>query len=162
MRRVLGPLLVLLSVVAPLGGGVGLSAERAGDPGEHDFGDSIVVFTLEYEDDLLPAPPWALARASVRRLGTIFFLTGTLPEGRGVDGTDAPPTRRFWIPLADVVRIAEYEDLESAREALGVGADDDVMERQVGPGGRNAGNLPALSDAAAGHSADWVGGVGRR
>ena len=57
------------------------AAEEAADHGEHDFRNSIVVFTLEYEDDLLPAPPWALAEARIRRLGNVFFLTGIQPEG---------------------------------------------------------------------------------
>ena len=49
-------MLVVLGVTAN-------AAEGPADQGEYDFGDSIVVFTLEYEDDLLPAPPWALAEA---------------------------------------------------------------------------------------------------
>ena len=87
------------------------AAEEAADHGEHDFRDSIVVFTLEYEDDLLPAPPWALAEARIRRLGNVFFLTGIQPEGHpAAEIGDAlpPPARRFWIPLADIVRMAEY------------------------------------------------------
>lgn len=98
-----------------------LSAPRVGraeDPGEHDFGDSIVVFTLEYEDDLLPEPPWALAKARVRRLGNVYFLTGIVPDGRTLDGRRADGTRKHWIPLADVVRMAEFPDVESAREAF--------------------------------------------
>ena len=105
------------------------AAEESADHGEHDFRDSIVVFTLEYEDDLLPAPPWALAEARIRRLGNVFFLTGIQPEGHpAAEIGDAlpPPARRFWIPLADVVRIAEYDDVESALRALEIeeAADD--------------------------------------
>lgn len=111
---------------------LGVTAGAAEEPaahGEHDFRDSIVVFTLEYEDDLLPAPPWALAEARIRRLGNLFFLTGIQPEGHPAaeagDGLP-PPARRFWIPLADVVRIAEYDDVESALRALEIeeAADD--------------------------------------
>ena len=97
------------------------AAEGPADQGEYDFGDSIVVFTLEYEDDLLPAPPWALAEARILRLGNLFFLTGIQPQGRPAPGDgDALPTpaRRSWIPLADVVRMAEYDDVESALQAL--------------------------------------------
>ena len=105
------------------------AAEEAADHGEHDFRDSIVVFTLEYEDDLLPAPPWALAEARIRRLGNVFFLTGIQPEGQpAAEVGDAlpPPARRFWIPLADIVRLAEYDDVESALRALEIeeAADD--------------------------------------
>ena len=108
------------------------AAEEPADQGEHDFRDSIVVFTLEYEDDLLPAPPWALAEARIRRLGNLFFLTGIQPEGHpAADVEDAlpPPARRFWIPLADVVRIAEYDDVESALQAL-------EIEEAANDGGR--------------------------
>ena len=105
------------------------AAEGPADQGEHDFRDSIVVFTLEYEDDLLPAPPWALAEARIRRLGNVFFLTGIQPEGHPaaeVGEALPPPARRFWIPLADVVRMAEYDDVESALRALEIdeAADD--------------------------------------
>lgn len=105
------------------------AAEEPADHGEHDFRDSIVVFTLEYEDDLLPAPPWALAEARIRRLGNVFFLTGIQPEGHpAAEIGDAlpPPARRFWIPLADIVRMAEYDDVESALRALEIdeAADD--------------------------------------
>lgn len=105
------------------------AAEESADHGEHDFRDSIVVFTLEYEDDLFPAPPWALAEARIRRLGNVFFLTGIQPAGHpAAEVGDAlpPPARRFWIPLADVVRIAEYDDVESALRALEIeeAADD--------------------------------------
>jgi hypothetical protein len=105
------------------------AAEEAADHGEHDFRDSIVVFTLEYEDDLLPAPPWALAEARIRRLGNVFFLTGIQPEGQpAAEVGDAlpPPARRLWIPLADIVRMAEYDDVESALRALEIeeAADD--------------------------------------
>ena len=105
------------------------SAEGPADPGEHDFGDCIVVFTLEYEDDLLPAPPWALAEARIRRLGNVFFLTGIQAEGlpdREGGVALAPPARRHWIPLADVARMAEYDDVESALRALEIdeAADD--------------------------------------
>jgi len=114
MRPVVGSLVVLIASLAASPWAGGAEAE----PGEHDFGESIVVFTLEYEDDLLPAPPWALANARIRRLGNIHFLTGTLPEegGDAADGT--PPAARYWIPLADVVRMTEFPDAESAREAL--------------------------------------------
>ncbi len=105
------------------------AAEGPADQGEHNFRDSIVVFTLEYEDDLLPAPPWALAEARIRRLGNVFFLTGIQPEGHPaaeVGEALPPPARRFWIPLADVVRMAEYDDVESALRALEINeaADD--------------------------------------
>ena len=108
------------------------AAERPPEEGEHDFEDAIVVFTLEYEDDLLPAPPWALAGARIRRLGNLFFLTGTLPEGVADPvGAPAAPARRYWIPLADVVRMAEYDDVESALEALELGAEGDDVGRPV-------------------------------
>lgn len=110
------------------------AAEGLADHGEHDFRDSIVVFTLEYEDDLLPAPPWALAEARIRRLGNVFFLTGIQPEGHPaaeVGGALPPPARRFWIPLADVVRIAEYDDVESALQALEIEAAADDGGRPV-------------------------------
>ena len=115
---------IVLFVALALFGLRSTAAERPLEGGEHDFKDAIVVFTLEYEDDLLPAPPWALAEARIRRLGNVFFLTGTLPEGTP-DGDDGPSVRarRYWIPLADVVRIAEYEDVESALEALESGAE---------------------------------------
>jgi len=120
------------------------AAEEPADHGEHDFGDCIVVFTLEYEDDLLPAPPWALAEARIRRLGNVFFLTGIQPEGLPAqDNGDAPPppARRAWIPLADVVRMAEYEDVESALRALEIGnaADDGgrPVVRSVSKGSSN-------------------------
>jgi len=105
------------------------AAEGPADQGEYDFRDCIVVFTLEYEDDLLPAPPWALAEASIRRLGNVFFLTGVQPQGRpAAEIGDAlpPPARRFWIPLADIVRMAEFDDVESALRALEIdeAADD--------------------------------------
>ena len=105
------------------------AAEGPADQGEYDFGDSIVVFTLEYEDDLLPALPWALAEARIRRLGNLFFLTGIQPPSRPAPGEGnalPPPARRCWIPLADVVRMAEYDDVESALRALEIeeGADD--------------------------------------
>jgi hypothetical protein len=123
------------------------AAEEPADHGEHDFRDSIVVFTLEYEDDLLPAPPWALAEARIRRLGNIFFLTGIQPEGHpAAEIGDAlpPPARRFWIPLADIVRMAEYDDVESALRAL-------EIDEAAGDGGRpvvrsvseNTGNRPS-------------------
>ena len=97
----------------------------AEEPGAHDFGTSIVLFTLEYEDDLLPAPPWALARARTSRLGNVFFLTGVEPEpARGA-------AKRHWIPLADVVRIAEYDDVAAAREALEEGVMEEGDERPV-------------------------------
>ena len=108
------------------------AAERPPEGGEHDFEDAIVVFTLEYEDDLLPAPPWALAGARIRRLGNVFFLTGTLPEGvADPAGAPAAPARRYWIPLADIVRMAEYDDVESALEALELGAEGDDVGRPV-------------------------------
>ena len=115
-------MLVVLGVTAG-------AAEGPADQGEYDFGDSIVVFTLEYEDDLLPAPPWTLAEARIRRLGNLFFLTGIQPEGHpAAEIGDAlpPPARRFWIPLADIVRMAEYDDVESALRALEIdeAADD--------------------------------------
>ena len=115
-------MLVVLGVTAG-------AAEGPADQGEYDFGDSIVVFTLEYEDDLLPAPPWALAEARIRRLGNVFFLTGIQPEGHpAAEVADAlpPPARRFWVPLADIVRMAEYDDVESALRALEIeeAADD--------------------------------------
>ena len=110
------------------------AAERPPEGGEHDFGDAIVVFTLEYEDDLLPAPPWALAEARIRRLGNVFFLTGTQPEGLADrDGAPSSRARRYWIPLADVVRIAEYDDVASALEALEADEEGDDGGR---PGGR--------------------------
>ena len=110
------------------------AAEDPGDHGEHDFGDCIVVFTLEYEDDLLPAPPWALAEASIRRLGNVFFLTGVQPEGHPaaeIGDAPPPPARRSWIPLADVVRMAEYDDVESALRALEIGNATDDGGRPV-------------------------------
>ena len=86
----------------------------------------------EGEDDLLPAPPWALAEARIRRLGNLFFLTGTLPDGvADPAGAPAAPARRYWIPLADVVRMAEYDDVESALEALELGAEGDDVGRPV-------------------------------
>ena len=145
MCRALGLLLILIASCTCAAYGDG----RAEEPGEHDFGDSIVVFTLEYEDDLLPTQPWALADAQVRRLGNVFFLTGTLPEGKEIDGSEAPPARRFWIPLADIVRIAEYEDVEAAREALEAGAGDEAMERQVAPGTRGRKPVPPRLGARA-------------
>lgn len=110
------------------------AAEGLADQGEHDFRDSIVVFTLEYEDDLLPAPPWALAEARIRRLGNVFFLTGIQPEGHpAAEVGDAlpPPARRFWIPLADIVRMAEYDDVESALRALEIDEAADDVGRPV-------------------------------
>lgn len=122
-----------------------LAAERLEDPGEHDFGDAIVVFTLEYEDDLLPAPPWALASASIRRLGNVFFLTGTLPEEPAARD-DAPPARRYWVPLADVVRMAEYDDLETALRSLeidgGTADGDRPVVRRVSGGMGKRGRSP--------------------
>jgi hypothetical protein len=129
----------LLGITAP-------AAERVDDPGEHDFGDAIVVFTLEYEDDLLPAPPWALASARIRRLGNLFFLTGTLPEGPASPDDDAPPARRHWIPLADIVRMAEYEDIETALRSLeidGGPADGDrPVVRRMATGSSMNGRAP--------------------
>jgi len=122
------------------------AAERPDDPGEHDFGDAIVVFTLEYEDDLLPAPPWALASARIRRLGNVFFLTGTLPETPAAGDGDAPPARRYWIPLADIVRMAEYEDVETALRSLeidgGPPAGDRPVVRSVSGGLETRGRSP--------------------
>ena len=120
-------MLVVLGVTAN-------AAEGPADQGEYDFGDSIVVFTLEYEDDLLPAPPWALAEARIRRLGNLFFLTGIQPEGHpAAEIGDAlpPPARRFWIPLADIVRMAEYDDVESALRALEIDESADDGGRPV-------------------------------
>ena len=120
-------MLVLLGVTAS-------AAERPGEQGEHDFHDGIVVFTLEYEDDLLPAPPWALAEARIQRLGNVFFLTGVQPDGLAVPGgrgTEPPPARRHWIPLADIVRLAEYDDVESALRALEINEAAEDDERPV-------------------------------
>ncbi len=97
----------------------------AADPGEHDFGTAIVVFTLEYEDDLLPAPPWALAEARVRRLGNVFFLTGVEP------GAEPTAAKRHWIPLADIVRLAEFDDVDAARAALEEEAEEGPAVRSV-------------------------------
>jgi hypothetical protein len=116
-RCVLTLPLLLLGMVAT-------AAERPVEQGEHDFHDSVVVFTLEYEDDLLPAPPWALAKARIQRLGNLFFLTGIQPEGLDIPearGAEPPVARRHWIPLADIVRMAEYDDVESALRALEIG-----------------------------------------
>jgi hypothetical protein len=110
------------------------AAERSEEQGEHDFQDSVVVFTLEYEDDLLPAPPWALAKARIQRLGNLFFLTGIQPDGLeipGARGAAPPPARRHWIPLADVVRMAEYDDVESALRALEIDEAGDDETRPV-------------------------------
>ena len=118
-------LIILLGMTAS-------AAERPAEGDEHDFEDAIVVFTLEYEDDLLPAPPWALAGARIRRLGNLFFLTGTLPEGAADPaGAPAAPARRYWIPLADIVRMAEYDDVDSALEALELDAEGDDVGRPV-------------------------------
>jgi hypothetical protein len=123
------------------------AAEEPADHGEHDFGDCIVVFTLEYEDDLLPSPPWALAEAKIRRLGNVFFLTGIQPEGLPAqDNGDAPPppARRSWIPLADVVRMAEYDDVESALRALEIGnAADDGGRPVMRSVSKSTGNSPS-------------------
>lgn len=123
------------------------AAEGPADQGEYDFGDCIVVFTLEYEDDLLPAPPWALAEASIRRLGNVFFLTGVQPQGRPAPGGgDAlpPPARRSWIPLADIVRMAEYDDVESALRALEIDeAADDGGRPVVRSVSESTGNRPS-------------------
>lgn len=123
------------------------AAEEPADHGEHDFRDSIVVFTLEYEDDLLPAPPWALAEARIRRLGNVFFLTGIQPEGHpAAEIGDAlpPPARRFWIPLADIVRMAEYDDVESALQALEIDeAADDGGRPVVRSVSESTGNRPS-------------------
>ena len=108
-----------------------IAADRPEESGEHDFKDAIVVFTLEYEDDLLPAPPWALASARIRRLGNLFFLTGSLPEGPLAPGDDAPPARRYWIPLADIVRMTEYDDVESALKSLEADGEPGDVERPV-------------------------------
>lgn len=122
--------LAALTIAATLLAGPGDATE----PGEHDFGTSVVVFTLEYEDDLLPPPPWALAEARIRRLGNVFFLTGIEPEPRSGAAT------RHWIPLADVVRLAEYDDVESAREALEEETDEGEGARSVvRPVGRRGG-----------------------
>lgn len=103
-----------LRVVVPILAGMLLASfpAFAAEPGEHDFGGAIVVFTLEYEDDLLPPPPWALGEARVRRLGNVFFLTGVEP------GAEPPAAKRHWIPLSDIVRLAEFDDVEAARAAL--------------------------------------------
>lgn len=97
----------------------------AAEPGEHDFGTAIVVFTLEYEDDLLPAPPWALADARIRRLGNVFFLTGVEPDA------EPPAAKRHWIPLADIVRLAEFDDVDAARAALEEDAEEMPGVRSV-------------------------------
>lgn len=103
------------------------AADRPPEGGEHSFSDAIVVFTLEYEDDLLPAPPWALADARIRRLGNVFFLTGVLPDGVEDPGGAPVAARRYWIPLADIVRMTEFDDVESALESLDLdGGGDDV------------------------------------
>ena len=123
------------------------AAEEPAEHGEHDFRDSIVVFTLEYEDDLLPAPPWALAEARIRRLGNVFFLTGVQPEGHPAAeiGDALPsPARRFWIPLADIVRMAEYDDVESALRALEIDeAADDGGRPVVRSVSESTGNRPS-------------------
>lgn len=98
--------------------------ERA-DAGERDFGETVIVFSLEYEDDLVPAVPWAFTRARVQRLGNVFFLTGVVPEA--VDA-EAP---RHWIPLADIVRMTEFGTLESARRAIDESSGTIEQERPV-------------------------------
>ena len=131
------PMFLLLGTAAT-------AAERPGEQGEHDFHDSVIVFTLEYEDDLLPAPPWALAKARIQRLGNLFFLTGIQPDGLnipGAGGAEPPAARRHWIPLGDIVRMAEYDDVESALRALEIdeAADDEarpVVRRVSGKGQR--------------------------
>lgn len=120
-------MLVLLGLTAS-------AAERPEEHGEHDFHDGIVVFTLEYEDDLLPAPPWALAEARIQRLGNVFFLTGVQPDGLAVpggQGAEPPPARRHWIPLADIVRLAEYDDVDAALRALEIDEAAENDERPV-------------------------------
>ena len=133
MWKVIAPtILVLVSL--------GLAARAADEPVagvEHDFGDSVVAFTLEYEDDLLPPPPWALTGASIRRLGNAFFLTGTEPRLEPGDEPEPAPARRHWIPLVDVVRMAEFADVVTARRALELEATDDgatPAERSVSRG----------------------------
>lgn len=133
-RSTMSVMIASLSLLLFLCGMSAAAAERPVESGEHDFGDAIVVFTLEYEDDLLPAPPWALAEARIRRLGNVFFLTGIEPAGApAADGAGpAPrPARRSWIPLADVVRLAEYDDVESALEALEIDGTDEEGGRPV-------------------------------
>ena len=110
-RRIVATLLML---VAALGTGVFLATAKvpppaeAGDvtrvqpdPGERDFEGGVIVFNLEYEDDLVPAVPWGFEHARVQRLGNVYYLTGVEP---GASGRDAA---RHWVPLADVVRISE-------------------------------------------------------
>lgn len=118
-RLALGLLAIAIAAGCPLAMPPGRPLAKAADArnersdtGEHDFGDAVVVFNLEYEDDLVPAVPWALERARVQRLGNIHFLTGVAPES--VDA-EAP---RHWIPLADIVRMTEFRTLESARRAI--------------------------------------------
>lgn len=118
----------LLVATVPALVAFGLAARAADDPGvgvEHDFGAAVVVFTLEYEDDLLPPAPWALTGVSVRRLGNTFFLTGTEPPLDPGEVAGPAPARRHWIPLVDVVRMAEFDDVLTARRAFEVEAGDD-------------------------------------
>lgn len=134
------PLRVFASILA--GTLLAATPAFADEPGEHDFGGAIVVFTLEYEDDLLPPPPWALGEARVRRLGNVFFLTGVEP------GAAPPAAKRHWIPLADIVRLAEFDDVEAARAALEEEAAGEGDARSVvRPVGRRPRGEPAADDA---------------
>lgn len=114
MRHIVHPAALLVAALCV----TGRAAEEPGVGVEHDFGDSVVVFTLEYEDDLLPPAPWALTGAKVRRLGNSFFLTGTEPPAVAADEVENAAPRRHWIPVVDIVRLTEFDDVAAARRAL--------------------------------------------
>lgn len=95
------------------------------EPGERDFGDAVVVFNLEYEDDLVPPVPWAFVGARVQRLGNVYYLTGVDPADSGVS------VPRHWVPLADVVRMTEFASVDAAKRAIQPGEDPAGDERPV-------------------------------
>lgn len=116
---------LLATSSAPVPAEAAAARVTAADPGEHDFGDAVIVFNLEYQDDLVPAVPWAFEHARVRRLGNVYFLTGTEPGQSGRDVT------RHWVPLADVVRMTEFDSVEAARRAVDEESDVGEDERPV-------------------------------
>lgn len=116
---------MLATTPAPAPAEAADARDARADPGEHDFGDAVVVFNLEYEDDLVPPVPWAFVRARVERLGNVYYLTGVDPAESGVS---AP---RHWVPLADVVRMTEFASVDAAKRAIESGEDPAGGERPV-------------------------------